>query len=80
MSRCQIKMHDRTRSNRTLTTDRILRRVEYKKKNHREKGPALLGIVVKKREDIDRLIGKMKEKKIVYQYLNDQSDLFQYIV
>lgn len=53
---------------------------EYSKKNSREKGPALLGIVVKQPEDYRLLIKNMQKKKIVYEYLNDQSDLFQYLI
>ncbi|MEN9444177.1 MAG: threonine ammonia-lyase [Bacteroidota bacterium] len=53
---------------------------EYRKKNSREQGPALIGIVLKKREDFDGIILRLQKKGFYYQYLNDQSDLFQYIV
>ena len=53
---------------------------EYSKKNSREKGPALIGLVVKQKEDFNGIIERMDEKKFGYEYLNDQSDLFQYLI
>lgn len=53
---------------------------EYSKKNNRERGPALIGIVLEKREDFDDLIARMKSKNIKYEYLNDRQDLFQYLI
>lgn len=53
---------------------------EYSKKNSRERGPAVIGIEVKKKEDFFSLIKRMDEKQIVYEYLNDNPDLFQFIV
>lgn len=53
---------------------------EYKKKNNRTDGPALVGIVVQKPEDVNDLIDRMLKKKVKHEYLNDQSDLFQYIL
>ncbi|MBU2645066.1 threonine ammonia-lyase [bacterium] len=53
---------------------------EYSKKNSREKGPALIGLVVKQKEDVNGIMQRMDEKRFHYQYLNDQSDLFQYLI
>lgn len=53
---------------------------EYSKKNSREKGPALIGLVVQQKEDFNGIIKRMDERKISYQYLNDNSDLFQYLI
>ena len=53
---------------------------EYHKKNNRSAGPALVGIAVKKPDNLSRIIEKLTEKKIKYEYLNDQSDLFHYII
>ncbi|MCG8475624.1 MAG: threonine ammonia-lyase IlvA [Cytophagales bacterium] len=53
---------------------------EYTKKNAREKGPALVGIETKSRSDFEELIGRMNEKKINFQYLNNQSELFHFLV
>jgi len=53
---------------------------QYSKKNSRERGPAVIGIEVKNKEDYFSLIKRMEEKQIVYEYLNDNPDLFQFIV
>ena len=53
---------------------------EYKKKNNRTEGPALVGIVVQNPDDFQNLMDKMDQKKIKYEYLNDQSDIFHYIL
>lgn len=53
---------------------------EYKKKSSREKGPALVGIELQKKEDFNGLIQRLNEKKFIYEYLNDQPDLFQYLL
>jgi threonine dehydratase len=55
-------------------------RFEYVKKTNREQGPALVGIELKNREDFAPLIERMNENRIVYEYLNDQPDLFQFMV
>jgi threonine dehydratase len=53
---------------------------EYSKKNSREKGPALVGIELQSRDDFARLIQRMNDKKVTYEYLNDRQDLFQYLI
>jgi threonine dehydratase len=53
---------------------------EYRKKSSREKGPALVGVELQKKEDFEGLIERLKEKKFFYEYLNDQPDLFQYLI
>jgi threonine dehydratase len=53
---------------------------EYTKKNSRERGPALIGIEVRQREDFDALIRRMDERRIVYEYLNDRPDLFHFMI
>ncbi|MDR1225938.1 MAG: threonine ammonia-lyase IlvA [Prevotellaceae bacterium] len=52
---------------------------EYKKKHFKEKGPAVIGIEVHQKEDFKDLIARMKERNIVYEYLNGQQDLFQFL-
>lgn len=52
---------------------------EYRKKNNREKGPAVVGLELKNPADIVGLLERMDKKKIAYQYLNDDQDLFQYL-
>jgi len=53
---------------------------EYTKKVNREKGPALVGIEVKKREDYQQLIKRMNQSGFNFQLLNEKADLFNFIV
>lgn len=60
-------------------TDDITR-FEYTKKNNREQGPAMVGIELKNKDDFQPLIERMDKARIVYEYLNNQPDLFSYLV
>ena len=53
---------------------------EYSKKNNREKGPAVIGIEVQKKEDCKGLVQRMEENGFVYEYLNEKADLFQFLI
>ena len=53
---------------------------EYSKKTNREKGPAVIGIEVQKKEDYYGLVRRMEENGFVYEYLNEKPDLFQYLI
>lgn len=53
---------------------------QYSKKNNREKGPAVIGIEVQKKEDLYGLRKRMEENGFVYEYLNDRQDLFQFLI
>ena len=53
---------------------------EYSKKTNREKGPAVIGIEVQKKEDYHGLIQRMEENGFVYEYLNEKPDLFQFLI
>jgi len=53
---------------------------EYTKKNNRERGPALIGIEVNSRGDYEKLLGRMNERKIVYQLINERPDLFSLLI
>ena len=53
---------------------------EYSKKNNREKGPALVGIEIQNKENLDSLISRLEERKFTFEYLNQNSDLFQYLI
>ncbi len=53
---------------------------EYTKKNNRERGPALIGVEVNSREDYEKLIARMTERKIVYQHINERPDLFSLLI
>ena len=53
---------------------------EYSKKNSRERGPALIGIELEHRDDLAPLMERMENKKFRYEYVNDQPDLFHYLI
>ncbi len=53
---------------------------EYQKKHSKERGPALIGIELRKPEDLQALKKRMTAHNIYYEYLNDQPDLMQYLV
>jgi len=53
---------------------------EYSKKTNREKGPAVIGIEVQKKEDFLGLINRMEENGFIYEYLNERPDLFQFLI
>lgn len=53
---------------------------EYSKKNSREKGPALVGIEIQKPENLEPLLERMRTRRFAYEYLNENSDLFQYLI
>jgi threonine dehydratase len=43
-------------------------------------GPAIIGIEVTDPKNFDSLIERMEEKGFAYQYLNDNNDLFEFLV
>lgn len=53
---------------------------QYSKKTNREKGPAVIGIEVQKKEDFNGLVQRMEENGFIYEYLNEKQDLFQFLV
>ncbi len=53
---------------------------QYLKKNNRENGSAVLGIELSDRRDFQGLIDRMKDQKFLEHYLNDQPELFNYLV
>jgi threonine dehydratase len=53
---------------------------EYSKKNNREKGPALIGIEVQKREDYFGLVKRMEENGFIFEYINEKEDLFRLLI
>ena len=55
-------------------------RFEYARKTNRETGPAVVGIELKHRDDFEPLIQRMQEQNIVFEYLNDQPDIFQFLI
>ena len=53
---------------------------EYSKKSSRENGPAVVGIELKDKKDLESLISRMKALNFFGDYLNDKPDLFQFLV
>lgn len=52
----------------------------YIKKFNKEKGPAVIGIEVTCEQDYKNLIRRMNEQGIVYEYLNEKKDLFEFLI
>lgn len=53
---------------------------EYKKKTKPRKGPVLIGIELQNRDDFAGLTERMKRNDIVYEYLNDNPGLFEFLI
>ncbi|WP_299009775.1 threonine ammonia-lyase IlvA [uncultured Tenacibaculum sp.] len=53
---------------------------EYSKKTNRENGPAAVGIELEKKEDLQPLIHRMKQRNFYGEYLNDKPNLFEFLV
>ena len=63
-----------------LGPDDDITHFEYSKKHSREKGPAIVGVQLKKSADLDPLIERMKAKNFFGEYINSKPDLFQFLV
>lgn len=55
-------------------------RFEYGKKNSRNTGAALVGIELKRRDDYQKLLQRMKDYRVNYQELNNDSLLFEWVI
>ncbi|MDF3820518.1 threonine ammonia-lyase IlvA [Leptospira sp. 96542] len=55
-------------------------RFEFIQKNNKESGPALVGIEVKSKDDFDSLIFRMKDKNLNFTLVNQDENLFEYLV
>jgi threonine dehydratase len=55
-------------------------RFEFIQKNNKESGPALIGIEVKSKEDFHVLIDRMNAHKLNYTLVNQNENLFEYLV
>lgn len=60
-------------------TDDIVR-FEFIQKHNKETGPALIGIEVKSKEDFKGLIDRMDSYKLNYTVVNQNENLFEYLV
>ena len=52
----------------------------YAKKTNKDQGPAIIGIEVSCKENFDALVRRMEEHGIIYEYLNDKKDLFEFLI
>jgi threonine dehydratase len=55
-------------------------RFEFIQKHNKETGPALIGIEVKSKEDFNSLIDRMTESRLNYTLVNQNENLFEYLV
>ena len=55
-------------------------RFEFIQKNNKESGPALIGIEVKSKEDFNALIARMDGFKLNYTLVNQNENLFEYLI
>ncbi|MEH6406627.1 MAG: threonine ammonia-lyase IlvA [Leeuwenhoekiella sp.] len=53
---------------------------QYSKKTSREDGPAVVGIEIKHKEDLEPLINRMKTRNFYGEYLNDKPNLFEFLI
>ena len=60
-------------------TDDIVR-FEFIQKHNKETGPALIGIEVKSKEDFNTLIDRMNSHRLNFTLVNQQENLFEYLV
>lgn len=53
---------------------------QYSKKNSREEGPAIIGIELSNKNDFSKLLHRMKNNGISFQYINKNPDLFSILI
>jgi threonine dehydratase len=53
---------------------------EYTKKTARQNGPALVGIELKNPEDFEPLVERMKHKGFFSKYVNDKTELMEFLI
>lgn len=63
-----------------LGQDDDITHFEYSKKHHRENGPAVVGIELNDPADFEPLVQRMKDYNFYGQYLNNNPDLFQFLI
>lgn len=66
--------------NNVLGPEDDITHFEYTKKNNREAGPALVGLELKRSEDYDPLLERMRKHGITFQVLNDNAMLFDLLI
>ncbi|MCB0475751.1 MAG: threonine ammonia-lyase IlvA [Flavobacteriaceae bacterium] len=63
-----------------LGPDDDITHFQYSKKHSKENGPAVVGVELKRKEDLQPLIDRMKAHHFYGDYLNNKPDLFQFLV
>lgn len=53
---------------------------QYTKKINKEEGPALIGIEVADKKEFDALLRRMDEHGIKYEYINENNQLFEFLI
>ncbi len=53
---------------------------QYSKTNNKEKGPAVVGIQLKNKDDFEPLVSRMKQLHFFGDYINNKPDLFQFLI
>jgi threonine dehydratase len=53
---------------------------EYIKKNNKEKGPALVGIELKEKDDFEKIINNLKKYQFSYQIISSNDLLYKYLI
>lgn len=66
--------------NHILGPDDDIVRFEFIQKHNKETGPALIGIEVKSRADFDALVERMNNHKLNYTLVNQNENLFEYLI
>lgn len=66
--------------NHILGPDDDIVRFEFIQKHNKETGPALIGIEVKNETDFHLLVSRMNSEKINYTLINQNENLFEYLV
>ncbi|HNP07972.1 MAG TPA: threonine ammonia-lyase IlvA [Cyclobacteriaceae bacterium] len=66
--------------NHILGHDDDIVRFEFIQKHNKETGPALIGIEVKDVDDFHLLVSRMDSEKINYTLINENENLFEYLV
>ncbi|MCG6148797.1 threonine dehydratase [Leptospira levettii] len=55
-------------------------RFEFIQKNNKESGPALIGIELKSKDDFQSLLIRMKEYRLNFTVINEDENLFEYLI
>ena len=66
--------------NKILNKEDDITFFQFTKKNNREIAPALVGLELKNKEDIDAIKSRMKEHGFEYRYLNEKEDLYAQLI